>query len=61
MRALRLPSGGLDTRVLVGGSSCCALMGEHSKAPGGVSAPRSGSVSLNKRGVRGVANDRPIY
>ena len=62
MRMLRLPSGGLDTRLLVASAARVAsLMGEQSKAPGGVSAPRSGSVSLNTRGVRGVANDRPIY
>ena len=54
------PCGDLDTRLLGVCRSLCALMGEHRRPPGGVSALRSGSVSL-ERGVRGVANDRPIY
>ena len=56
-----------DSRPVVSKLACLAsaarvasLMGEQSKAPGGVSALRPGAVSL-ERGVRGVANDRPIY
>ena len=35
MRMLRLPSGGLDTRLLSVCRSLCALMGEHRRPPGG--------------------------